>query len=193
METPSKNTSDFNTRLLISKSKEKERWTLQPGPKSQESFFRLQQRVFIVPKKKYKTSSCKLYKQGHLMERLQSSFRKFYGRYGNLIQQFEVSLSRMFNDILTFDELQWLPNRSDFSSITWPGYRAWPSSNCECFPWGICNGFDILLKNAYPSGHLVPPFWWLAYALIVNTSFPELAMSFLDLHIEYPSVLFRFC
>ena len=37
----------------------------------------------------------KLLKQEYLLERLKSSFRKFYGRYGDLIQQYEVSLSRM--------------------------------------------------------------------------------------------------
>ena len=31
--------------------------------------------------------------QGYLVERLKSSFRKFYGRYGGLIQQYEVFLS----------------------------------------------------------------------------------------------------
>ena len=45
--------------------------------------------------------SSMLLKQGYLVERLKSSFRKFYGRYGDLIQQYEVTLSRMLNDILT--------------------------------------------------------------------------------------------
>ena len=54
--------------------------------------------------------SSKLFKQGYLAERLKSSFRKFYGRYGDLIQQYEVSLSRMLNDILILDQ-QWLPNQ----------------------------------------------------------------------------------
>ena len=48
--------------------------------------------------------SSKLLKQGYFMERLKSSFRKFYGRYGDLIQQYEVTLSRMLNDILTLDQ-----------------------------------------------------------------------------------------
>ena len=46
--------------------------------------------------------SSKLLKQGYHMERLKLSFRKFYGRYGDL-QQYEVSLSRMYNDILTLE------------------------------------------------------------------------------------------
>ena len=48
--------------------------------------------------------------------------------------------------------------------------------------------------NAYPSIHLVPfPFLGLAYAPVVETSFPELAMFFSTFHLEYPSVLSRFC
>ena len=48
--------------------------------------------------------SSKLLKQGSLVESLKSSFRKFYGRYGGLIQQYKVTLSRMLNDILTLDQ-----------------------------------------------------------------------------------------
>ena len=48
--------------------------------------------------------SSKLLKQGYLVERLKSSFRKFYGRYGDLIRQYEVTLSRMLNDILILDQ-----------------------------------------------------------------------------------------
>ena len=62
--------------------------------------------------------SSKLSKQGYHVERLKSSFRKFYSRYGDLIQQYEVPLSRMLhvNNILTLDQ-QCLPNRSDFPPI----------------------------------------------------------------------------
>ena len=48
--------------------------------------------------------SSKLLKQGYLVEHLKSSLRTFYGRYGDLIQQYEVSISRMLNDILTLDQ-----------------------------------------------------------------------------------------
>ena len=37
--------------------------------------------------------SSKLLRQGNVMERLKSSLRKFYGRYGDLIKHYEVSLS----------------------------------------------------------------------------------------------------
>ena len=101
--------------------------------------------------------SSKLLKQWYPMERLKSSFRKFYGRHGDLIQQYEVSLSPMLNDILTLDKLQWLPNRSDFPPISWPWYRTWPWPNYEWFPWSICNGCDMSAGNTYPSRLLPPP------------------------------------
>ena len=44
--------------------------------------------------------SNKLLGQGYVKERLKSSLRKFYGRYGDLTKQYEVSLSQMLHDIL---------------------------------------------------------------------------------------------
>ena len=44
--------------------------------------------------------SNKLRKQGYAKERLKSSLRMFYGRYADLIKQYEVSLSQMLSDIL---------------------------------------------------------------------------------------------
>ena len=53
--------------------------------------------------------SFKLLGQWYVMERLKSSFRKFYGRYGDLIKHYEVSLSQMLHDILGYDNIQWQP------------------------------------------------------------------------------------
>ena len=44
---------------------------------------------------------------GYVMERLKSSLRKFYDRYGDLIKYYEVSLSQMLHDILGHDHIQW--------------------------------------------------------------------------------------
>ena len=55
--------------------------------------------------------SNKLLEQGYVKERLKSSLRKFYGRYRDLIKQYEVSLSKMLNDILWPDHTQWQPPR----------------------------------------------------------------------------------
>ena len=53
--------------------------------------------------------SNKLLGQGYIQERLRSSLRKFYGRYGDLIKQYEVPLSRVLRDILDDDHIQWHP------------------------------------------------------------------------------------
>ena len=64
--------------------------------------------------------SSKLLRQGYVMERLKSSLRKLYGRYGDLIKHYEVSLSQMLHDILGHDHIQWHPHWSDITPI------------CEC-------------------------------------------------------------
>ena len=53
--------------------------------------------------------SSKLLGQGYVMERLKSSLRKFYGRYGDLIKHYEVSLSQTLHDILGHDHIPWHP------------------------------------------------------------------------------------
>ena len=45
-------------------------------------------------------------KQGYVKERSKSLLRKFYGRYGDLIKEYEVSLSQILNDILWPDHIQ---------------------------------------------------------------------------------------
>ena len=44
--------------------------------------------------------SNKLLEQGYVKERLKSSLKKFYGRYGDLIKQYGVPFSRILYDIL---------------------------------------------------------------------------------------------
>ena len=134
--------------------------------------------------------SSKLLKQGYLAERLKSSFRKFYGRYGDLIQQYEVSLSRMLNDILILDQ-QWLPNQSNFPPISWHWFRAWPSPIMSGFHGAFCNRCGMPAGNAYPSGHLVSSsIVGLACAPIVETRFLELATSLLDFSVRIPLCTF---
>ena len=54
--------------------------------------------------------SNKLLGQGYAKGRLRSSLRKLYGRYEDLIKQYEVPLSRMWHDILDDDHIQWHPS-----------------------------------------------------------------------------------
>ena len=86
----------------------------------------------------------------YLIERSKSSLWTFYGQYWGLIQQNEVSLSRMLNDILTLDQLQWLPNWSlstNFMTLI-PSLTFAESRNRVSME--LCNGYGMPAGNAYP-------------------------------------------
>ena len=137
--------------------------------------------------------SSKLLKQGYLAERLKSSFRKFYGRYGDLIWQYEVSLSRMLNDILILDQ-QWLPNQSDFPPISWPWYRAWPSPIMSGFHGAFATGVACQQGTlTLPDTWFRPPFWDLLVLQLLRPNSSNLPCLYSTFHIEYPLVLSRFC
>ena len=63
------------------------------------------------------------------------SLRKFYGRYGDLIKHYEVSLSQMLHDILGHDHIQWHPQLTrHYTNLrtyyrTWLYYRFWLLQN----------------------------------------------------------------
>ena len=69
--------------------------------------------------------SNKLLEQGYAKERLKSSLWKFYGRYGDLIKQYHVSLSQMLNDILWPDHIQWQPPTDQTLYRTRPFTEFW--------------------------------------------------------------------
>ena len=69
--------------------------------------------------------SNKLFEQGYVKERLKSSLRKFYGRYGDLIKQYEVSLSQMLNNILWPDHIQRQPPTDQTLYRTRPFTEFW--------------------------------------------------------------------
>ena len=64
--------------------------------------------------------SNKLLGQGFVKERLKSSLRKFYGRYGDLTKQYEVPLSRMLHVILDDDHIHWRPPLIRHYTNFWP-------------------------------------------------------------------------
>ena len=92
--------------------------------------------------------SNKLLEQGYVKERLKSSLSKFNGRYGDLIKQYEVSLSQMLNDILWPDHIQWQPLLvrlcTELDLLL----------NFEWVPWNICDG--LVCRQ----GTLTPPDTW---------------------------------
>ena len=90
--------------------------------------------------------SSKLLGQGYVMERLQSSLRKFYGRYGDLSKHYEVSLSQMLHDILGHYRIQWHPQlirlytnlRTYYRTGLY--YRFWPYYQILKVSIEHCNG-----------------------------------------------------
>ena len=82
-----------------------------PGPAPRMDFFLRGTRL-----------SNKLLEQGYVKERLKSLLNKFCGRYGDLIKQCEVPLSRMLNDILTkyndnLPPIDFIPIRDLFNEL----------------------------------------------------------------------------
>ena len=132
--------------------------------------------------------SNKLHEQGYVKERLKSSLRKFYGRYGDLIKQYEVSLSQMLNDILWPDHIQWQPPTNQTLYRTRPLTEIWVVSIEHLRRVWHADMGRLLLRTPGP----VP--LGLAYVLLVETNpFPNLSLFYRTMLFEYPSVLSPFC
>ena len=105
--------------------------------------------------------SSRLLVQGCVKERLRSSLMKFYGRYGDLIKQYEIPLSRMLHDILGDYHIQWHPKLirhytnddivTDLDLITEFDFLP----NCERLSLGICDGCGMPSEDACSPEHLV--------------------------------------
>ena len=117
--------------------------------------------------------SNKLLGQRYVKERLRSSLRKFYGRHGDLIKQYEVLLSQMLHDILD-DDLY-----SD--TLYWSGITPifYPITFCL-----IARGFHrtFATGEACQQRTLAPPGAWscltlgLAGVLMLRLISPELVL-----------------
>ena len=115
--------------------------------------------------------SNKLLEQGYVKERLKSSLRKVYGRYGDLIKQYEVSLSQMLNDILWPDHIQWQPPTDQTLYRTRPFIEFWVVSIEHLRRVWHADRGRLLLRTPGP----VP--LGLAYVLLVETNpFPNLSL-----------------
>ena len=75
----------------------------------------------------------KLLGQGYVKERLRSSLRKLYGRYGDLIKQYDIPLFWMLHDILDDEHLQWHPPLISHYTNFWPYYWSWPYYRIRLF------------------------------------------------------------
>ena len=91
--------------------------------------------------------SSKLLGQGYVMERLKSSLMKFYGRYGDLIKNYAVSLYQMLHEILGHDHIQWHPQLIRHYTNVRPYYRTllyyifWPYYQILEVSIEHCNGY----------------------------------------------------
>ena len=89
--------------------------------------------------------SSKLLGQGYVMERLKSSLRKFYGRYGDLIKHYEVPSPKCymtFWDMIIYNDPQLIRHYTNLRTYYRTGlyYRFWPY--CQILEVSIehCNG-----------------------------------------------------
>ena len=125
-----------------------------------------------------------LLEQGYVKERLKSSLRKFYGRYGDLIKQYEVSLSQMLNCILWPDHIQWQPPTDQTLYRSRPFTEFWVVSIEHLRRVWYADRGRLLLRTPGPVP-LGP-----AYVLLVETNpFPNLSLFYRTMLFEYPSVL----
>ena len=140
--------------------------------------------------------SSKLPGRGYVRERLKSSLRKFYGRCGDLVKHYKVSLSQIY---VTLHSGTWpytvTPQFIRHNTNVWiyyrtgPFYRFWPYYQISGGLHGtlqrvrLANGGRLLLRTPGPvsSGTSI--------CSNVETIFPELVMSTDLLSFEHPSVL----
>ena len=115
-----------------------------------------------------------------------SSLRMFYGRYGDLIKQYDVSLSQMLNDILWPDHIQWQHPTDQTLYRTRPFTEFWVVS-IEYLRrvWHADRGRLLRTPGPVPFG--------LAYILLVETNpLPNLSLFYRTMLFEYPSYFLDF-
>ena len=127
------------------------------------------------------------------MERLKSSFRKFYGRYGDLVEKYGVTLSRMLNDILTLDHIDF-PTDQTFHQFhdlyTEHDLHRIMSGFHGAFATGVASQQGTL---TLPDTWFRPPFWDLLMLQLLRPNSSNLPCLYSTFHLEYPLVLSRFC
>ena len=123
--------------------------------------------------------SNKLLGQGYVKERLKSSLRKFYGRYGDLTKQYEVPFSRMLHDILDDDHIQWHPPLIGHYTNFWP-LLIWtllPNLTFYLIVQGFhrtyATGAACQQRTLTPSGHLVLSHLGFAFVHQIETTLPN--------------------
>ena len=123
----------------------------------------------------------------------QCTYTSYMYVYGDLIEQYGVTLSRMLNDILTLDQ-QWLPYRSDFP----PFHDLYTELDLHRIMSGFHGAFATGVASqqgtlTLPDTWFRPPFWDLLMLQLLRPNSSNLPCLYSTFHLEYPWVLSRFC
>ena len=78
---------------------------------------------------------------------LQLFLRKWYGRYGHLMNHYEVFLSQMLHAVLGYYHIQWHPQLIRHITNLWTYYRNGPSYRSQPY-YQISGGFQRTLRPA---------------------------------------------
>ena len=111
------------------------------------------------------------------MERLKSSFRKSCGRHWYVIQQYEVSLSRMLNDILTLANIDFSTDQSfhQFNDLDTELdvnlIKSGSRGTIAMGTWVICQQGRLTLPDTW----FRPPFWDLIVLQLLRPDFSTLS------------------
>ena len=101
----------------------------------------------------------------------------------------------MLNDILTLDQLQWLPYRSDFPSSFMTLIPGLTFTQLRFFSTEYMQRVWITSRERLPfrTPGSVSPFWDLFMLKLLRPVWPNLPYLFSTYRLEYPSVLYPFC
>ena len=107
-----------------------------------------------------------------------NAWNRHSGRFGDLIQQYGVSLSRMLS--------KW--HSDQIPPISWPWYRTWPSPIMSGF-----HGAFVTARVPLRTPGSVPPLLDLLVLQLLRPDSSNLPCLYSTFHPEYPLVLSRFC
>ena len=118
---------------------------------------------------------------------LMNAWTRHWGSFMvDFIKQYEVALSRMLNDTLQPDHIQWQPftDQTLYQSVSLlPNLTFLP--NYKRFPCSICDGCGIPTGEAYSHGHMVPSHLVHVHVLLVETN------PFSESVVIFPNYAFR--
>ena len=134
--------------------------------------------------------------QGYAKERLRSSLRKFYGRYGDLIKPYEVPSPECYTTIwmmtIYSESLRWSGMTQIFDPVTdFDLITEFDFFNliARGFHTTFATGSSMPTEDAFSSGHLVLSHFGTCKCTNVETNLSSTCLLSGLLSFEHPSVL----